>query len=317
MDGSRSRFWSPRLAMTKNRALWIAFCCVMFCVALLLLDLARPLFVPLPTKLGPSVDLTNSTQETPVVIQTTSLEQVIHRATEAGHRFRRDVKDYRARLVKRERVGSTLMDPQEMSIKILNRQYDSQYESSLPEQTKFTSGLHAYLRFTSPASVAGREVIWVEGKNDDKLTAHEAGILNLMSLDLEPNGTIAMMGSKYPITEIGIEKLLDKLIERGRKDSVLEQPEVTVTSGSLFGTVSCDRIRIIHPKKQDGFDFHIAEVWIDPKKEIPIYYASYDWPAKEGDSPPLLEEYGYHDLEINVGLGEADFDKDNSEYHFP
>jgi len=209
------------------------------------------------------------------------------------------------------------MDPQEMSIKILNRQYDSQYESSLPEQTKFTSGLHAYLRFTSPASVAGREVIWVEGKNDDKLTAHEAGILNLMSLDLEPNGTIAMMGSKYPITEIGIEKLLDKLIERGRKDSVLEQPEVTVTSGSLFGTVSCDRIRIIHPKKQDGFDFHIAEVWIDPKKEIPIYYASYDWPAKEGDSPPLLEEYGYHDLEINVGLGEADFDKDNSEYHFP
>jgi len=262
----------------------------------------------------------------------TSLSTVIDRAIEAGNRLRKDVKDYTATLHRRERIGATLMDSQSMAIKALSRQYsntpDQEANSSQgtivstepinPVKLRtFSRGLHVYLKFLSPASMAGREVIWAEGKNNNQIIAHEAGIFNLISVNLDPNGDLAMMGSKYPITEIGIEKLIDKLIERGRKDATLEPAEVTVTPNSLLGNAACDRIRIVHVRKLDGFDFHIAEVWIDPKHELPVYYASYDWPATPGDPPPLIEEYAYHDLKINVGLSEADFDPKNSAYQFP
>jgi hypothetical protein len=258
----------------------------------------------------------NSSQ---LVAQTTSLEAVIDRAEASLKRFRSDVQDYTGTLTKRERIGKSLGEPQSMAIKVRSRKYAPTLgeNSDSNASPKVVEGLHAYLRFTKPSSVAGREVIWIEGKNDNQLTVHEAGMLNLMSMHLDPNGTIAMVGSKYPITEIGIEKLLEKLIERGMKDKLSEPTEVTITPGSMLGDVACDRIRIVHPKKQDSFDFHIAEVWIDPRHEIPLYYASYDWPKKAGESPELLEEYGYSDLQLNVGLSDTDFDPKNKDYQFP
>ena len=253
------------------------------------------------------------------VSQPSSLESVIARAEAALQRFRSEVRDYKATLTKRERIGKTLGEPQSMSIKIRSRKYAPAIEDGADSDSKpkLIDGLHAYLRFVKPASVAGREVIWIEGENNNQLTVHEAGMLNLISMNLDPSGSLAMVGSKYPITDIGIEKLLEKLIERGTRDKLLEPAEVTVTPGSMFGDVACDRIRIVHPKKQDGFDFHIAEVWIDPRNEIPIYYASYDWPKHPSEALTLLEEYGYRDLELNVGLGDVDFDTKNSEYQFP
>ncbi len=271
----------------------------------------------------PSTATQSNTNAQELVAQTSSLEAVIARAEASLTRFRSEIRDYTGTLTKRERISNSLGDsigePQSMSIKIQSRKYaPSIVESSdSPTTPKVVEGLHAYLRFTKPLSVAGREVIWIEGKNDNQITVHEAGMLNLMSMNLDPNGTLAMVGSKYPITEIGIEKLLEKLIERGTKDKRSEPSEVTVTPGSLFGDLPCDRIRIVHPKKQDGFDFHIAEVWIDPRNEIPLYYASYDWPKNPGESPELLEEYGYSDLQLNVGLSDSDFDPKNKDYQFP
>jgi hypothetical protein len=276
-----------------------------------------------PSSNKPSTATKPNTTAQELVAQTSSLESVIARAEAALKRFRSEVRDYTGTLTKRERISSSLGDslgePQSMSIKIRSRKYAPSVDKSSDSNAtpKVVEGLHAYLRFTKPSNVAGREVIWIEGKNDNQLTVHEAGMLNLMSMNLDPNGTLAMVGSRYPITEIGIEKLLEKLIERGSKDKLSETSEVTVTPGSMFGKLACDRIRIVHPNKQDGLDFHIAEVWIDPRNEIPLYYASYDWPKNPGESPELLEEYGYSDLQLNVGLSDSDFDPKNKEYQFP
>jgi hypothetical protein len=267
----------------------------------------------------PSTATKSNTTVQELVAQASSLEAVIARAEASLKRFRSEVRDYTGTLTKRERISSSLGEPQSMSIKIRSRKYAPTIDKSTesPTTPKVVEGLHAYLRFTKPSSVAGREVIWIEGKNDNQITVHEAGMLNLISMNLDPNGTLAMVGSKYPITEIGIEKLLEKLIERGTKDKLSEPSEVTVTPGSMFGELACDRIRIVHPKKQDGLDFHIAEVWIDPQNEIPLFYASYDWPKNPGESPELLEEYGYSDLKLNLGLSDSDFDPRNKDYQFP
>ena len=36
-----------------------------------------------------------------------------------------------------------------------------------------------YMKFLKPRAVAGREVIWVKGQNDNKLIAHEGGLLGV------------------------------------------------------------------------------------------------------------------------------------------
>jgi hypothetical protein len=50
---------------------------------------------------------------------------------------------------------------------------------------------------------------------------------------------------------------------------------------------------------------------------VPIRYAAWTWPEKAGEEPPLLEEYTYVDMKLNVGLTDKDFDPDNSAYNFP
>ena len=51
------------------------------------------------------------------------------------------------------------------------------------------------------------------------MIAHEGGTAGkyLPTVWIKPNGIIAMRGQRYPITEVGIENLVLKLIERGER----------------------------------------------------------------------------------------------------
>ena len=42
----------------------------------------------------------------------------------------------------------------------------------------------------------------------------------------------------------------------------------------------------------------------------------YGWPTQAGGQPPLVEEYTYRDVRVNVGLTDADFDPENPNYNF-
>ncbi len=77
-------------------------------------------------------------------------------------------------------------------------------------------GQCVYLKFVLPTNTAGREVIWCQDKFDGNLVAHEAGMLNLLRVKLDPRGAIAMMGNRYPIENIGLAFLTEELLRRGR-----------------------------------------------------------------------------------------------------
>jgi outer membrane lipoprotein-sorting protein len=55
---------------------------------------------------------------------------------------------------------------------------------------------------------------------------------------------------------------------------------------------------------------------LDTERLIPLRYAAYLWPEKDGE-PVLEEEYTYLNVQLNVGLTDADFDPENENYHFP
>ena len=164
----------------------------------------------------------------------------------------------------------------------------------------------------------GREVIYVDGLNDGKMVAHEGGLKGrfLPTVSLLPTSALAMRGNRYPITEIGIMTLTRRLIEKGERDRKHGDCQVRLVDGAKVRDRVCTMLEVTHHEQKPQYDFHLARVFLDRELNMPIRYEAYGWPSQPGAAPPLLEEYTYMDVKVNVGLTDADFDRKNSKYRF-
>lgn len=236
------------------------------------------------------------------------LDPALQLARECLDYIQTEVKDYECTLIKHERVGEQLAEPQEMFARIRNRK---------KKDGEIEKPLSVYLKFTRPGSVKGQEVLWVEGENNDKMIARAGGTLGKLTpaVWLAPEGRIAMRGSRYSIKQIGIENLVAQLIEKGERDRAHDECEVEIVDDT-FEDRACTRIEVRHPQPHEYFDFQIARIHVDRELKVPIHYAAYTWPEADSQEPQLLEEYTYRNLKLNVGLSDADFDPSNSAYGF-
>ncbi|WP_254509815.1 DUF1571 domain-containing protein [Anatilimnocola floriformis] len=224
--------------------------------------------------------------------------------------IQRDVVDYTTLIVKRERVNGKLGVHEFMEAKVRNRKI---------VDGKLTAPLSVYLKFVKPDSAKGREAIWVEGKNNNKMRAHEGGPTGgfLPTVWLDPNGILAMRGQLHPISDIGIENLVLKLLERGARERKHAECEVEFKPGAKINGRVCTVLQVRHPVPRPHFEFHIAQIFIDDETKLPVRYAAYHWPTDAADKlGPVLEEYTYLDIKLNPGLTDADFDPENPNYKF-
>jgi len=215
-------------------------------------------------------------------------------------RIRTQVDDYSSTLIKQERINGTLNPEEYMFAEIRNRKV---------KDDVVVTPLSVYLYFLKPGALKGREVIYVEGQNNGKIVAHEGtGPLRLApAVWLNPDGPIAMRGQLYPITDIGIETLIDKLIEKGERDRKRGECEVQFIKDAKINGRKCTVLQVKHPTQRPWFDFHIARIFIDDELQLPIRYAAYSWPSSPGGKPVLIEAYTYLNLKLNVGLKDTDF----------
>lgn len=207
--------------------------------------------------------------------------------------------DYEARIVQQERVGKSLLPPQDL-------------------QAKFrTHPQSIYLKWKSPE--AGREAIFVEGRDEGKLLVHAAGVKKafLGVNRIDPDGPQARRETRYSITEGGIGQTIDKLIVRWEYERRFEETDVTITSVKINGR-PCVLISAVHPHPDDGkFIFHTLRVYVDKENMLPIRTEAYGYPEKPGKNPgDLLESYTYLDLRLNPGLRDIDFSIANPAYEF-
>lgn len=242
------------------------------------------------------------------------LDPLLDFARKAHRNHVNNHRDYTAILIKRERVNGKLLPESKMAMKL---------KYGKKPDTDAARSVSVYLKTLEPKSQAGREVIWVQGRNDNKITAREAGLFGIVPLELNPDSRLAMMGNRYPITDIGIEKLLGKLIEKGERDRKLGPATIRTTENAEIGDRQCRLMEVIHESPTttiDGqtieFEFFLAQIYIDDERLLPLKYASYSWPKQPGGPPELLEEYTYQDLVLNVGLNVSDFDPKNPAYGF-
>jgi len=236
------------------------------------------------------------------------LEPTLELARRGHARIAAEIQDYTCLLLKRERIGGKLNGPEVIFAKV-------RHEQDGPDAD--ASPFSVYMKFLKPSTVRGREILFAKEQEDSELLVRKGGRrLAFLTASLPPQSPLAMQGNLYPITEFGIKRLIERMIELGEKELAHRECEVTIDHGIQVDQYRCTRIEVKHPVPRDWFEYHVARIYIDDDLGVPVQFESFDWPESRGDPPVLKEQYAYRNLKLNVGLTDDDFDPSYSEYGF-
>lgn len=207
-----------------------------------------------------------------------------------------EVTDYEATFFKREMVGASLV-PHTMHLKHRAEPFS------------------VYLRFHQP--YLGREVLYVAGKNNGNMLVRETGLKGIVgSISLSPTSSTALAESRHPITMIGMTNMLDAVIARWELELKYGEIDVRYFPNAKWRDVECLVIEASHPRPRRQFKFQKTLLYIDKQTRLPIRLQEYAFPSQPGMPPVLVEDYGYADVKVNVGLTDSDFDPRNPKYNF-
>jgi hypothetical protein len=219
------------------------------------------------------------------------------RLAEQSREAASEMKDYRAVFTKRELVGGK-MYASEMQMKFRKEPFS------------------VYLRFTNPEH-AGREALFVEGRNENKMLAHDTGLKAIVgTVALDPQSPTALAEARYPVTRIGIENLVTGVIAMWEKESAFGECEVKYYPEAKLGERPVIVIESSHPVRRKEFRFAMTRLWLDKETRLPARIQQYDFPPAPGAQPVPVEDYTYTNVEPNVRLTDADFDARNPQYRF-
>jgi hypothetical protein len=223
---------------------------------------------------------------------------------ERAFRYAHDnVRDYTCLLVKRERIEGDLRDTQYMQARV---------RTALVQNGRVVQPLSVFLTFQGPAQIKGRKVLYVEGRYDNKMLVRNGGKrFNYITVKVDPNGEAALRESLVPITQIGFASITESLITLIKRD-MERDPAARNTKVKFYRNAKindrvCTRISVLHPQPDPTLEFAEANVFVDDQLHVPIRIEASLWPRAPGEAKPLLFEYTYTDLRLNVGLTDDDF----------
>lgn len=219
------------------------------------------------------------------------------RFTESSLEAVEQVNDYTATLTKRELINGRLMT-QVMNLKLREEPFS------------------VYLQYGEPH--VGREILYVHGRNQNQLLAHEGqGIAAIVgTVSIPTNGQQAMSENRHPITDLGLKRMLELVIEQWKVESQFGEIDVRYYPDARLGNVACQVIETTHPQPRRQFLYHTTRVYFDAQSQLPIRIENFGFPQNPGQPPVLVEEYTYLNLRPNVGLADRDFDQRNPGYRF-
>jgi hypothetical protein len=228
------------------------------------------------------------------------LTAVIEYARREQQYMNRMVRDFTCRLVKRERINGVVQEMHFIDMAVREAQADSGQPLSI------------YLHFLGPKNVLDRRVIFVEGANQGKILVRNGGKhFDYVIADVDPNSAAAREETLVPITGIGFNRLLAHMIDVLEKHRQIDAAGENTTAERIRGAKingrECTVIRITHPQPMQGLEFHQANVFVDEELHAPVRVDYSDWPKIEGRPAPLIAEYTYTNLKLNVDLPDSTF----------
>jgi hypothetical protein len=110
--------------------------------------------------------------------------------------------------------------------------------------------------------------------------------------------------------------MLDAIIGQWERELKEGGTEVKIYPNAKLAQSSCKVIVTTHPQPRQQPPFYQTYLYIDKLNDLPIRVEQHGFPTRPGEKPPLLEEYNYTNLKINVGMTKLDFDPRNRAYRF-
>ncbi|TWU14342.1 hypothetical protein CA54_31870 [Symmachiella macrocystis] len=199
---------------------------------------------------------------------------------------------YEARFIRQIRKDDVLRDAEEIDLKLRHHP------------------MSVYLRWKK----TGKEALYVQGQNDDKLLVKlDEGLLSFAgTLAIQPDEEKAMKDSRYPITKIGLLQLVERILKENKG---LELKKTTCkVQNEFLDDMACVCYTIefsgpdVHPEYSKTV-LHICE-----ESKLPVCIASYGWDDRQPGG--LVERYEYRDVKANQNLTDKDFDSANEAYNF-
>jgi outer membrane lipoprotein-sorting protein len=173
---------------------------------------------------------------------------------------------------------------------------------------KYKKPKHYYFRWQQ-GPARGREVIYVDGRNQNQLVAHPGGVLRFLTLHLDPRGHLAMKANRHSLQHSGMEKIVELMASNYDLALKLGIDAIHCTGRSRFDGRDAWVIEGAFPPNE-GFYAHRIILWVDRTIGLPVKIVIFD------KSDRLVEAYAFRDLKVNVGLTEEDFNPANPEYHY-
>jgi hypothetical protein len=220
---------------------------------------------------------------------------VIAERIRAMERANAEVRDYTCIFHKREHKGRQL-PPESIFMKLR------------------VSAKSVYLRWVGTVS-KGREVLWAPGWNDGKLLAHKGSFPDI-NVSLSPGSKLANTDSRHPVTMAGFSGTIALFASDFRL--LGEKPECFKGARDLGEQVVYGAPSHCYEFETDkaacsGLYSYKAQLCIHDALQLPTRVLVWDY---EDGQMRLVEEYGYEDIRLNVGLTDRDFDSKNPAYDF-
>lgn len=222
-----------------------------------------------------------------------------------GLDFMKSVHSYTGTLDKQEVVHGELLEEQSMDMKCRHQPFS------------------VYLRWT--AGDVGREVIFVEGVNNNRMIAHDGGWkARIPAFKLTPECALAMRDARYPITKFGITCFIETMLEVHENDlKVGNLSSCSLESNQEFDGRTCNKFTTVYQSSKTSPIYRKSVTFIDSQWNIPLYSEHYEWgqnhaseKGEDLDKSTLIEKYAFRDLNFDEQLSDIHFDRSNKEYNF-
>lgn len=256
---------------------------------------------PSPSGTSGAPDTTISRHDDPTTLRGIWGIKMASALLEKGCDSFRKIPDYTASFFRQERVGGALSEGQTIELKVRHEPFS------------------VYMKWLS--GDRGRQLIYVQGQNEGNLLVQPGGIKGRLTgvLSLEPNSSLAMSESRYPVTKAGILELAQIILSYQKQDIQRGAGfRCEFQDGQQFEGRPCYLYLIEYESPQINADYRKSMVFIDKELSMPVCVKNFTWVRDANpetiDQESLVEFYAYTDLRIERQLTAGDFDQNNSDY---
>jgi len=211
------------------------------------------------------------------------------------------VPGYTASMFKQERLGGVMGEGQTIEAKFKHQPFS------------------VYMKWRT--GDRGRQLIYVEGQNEGNMLVQPGGIKGRLTgvISLDPEGTMALAESRYPVSNAGLLPLAQKIVKYQVRD--IESGKgfhCELHDNQMFADRPCFLFINEYDSKEVSETYRKCVVYIDKELSMPVCVKNYTWDdeaiAEELDEKSIIEFYAYSDLDLESDLSAEDFDQSNRSY---